>query len=126
MQMSTETGPKSKISYVFIPKISHQNESYKWVIQEWNENSKKFNNQIRDSLIHVLIGAFSIILAHYKLRYFLYDFLRTRLYLFCNPRHWRRPLDDELPDLANLNDIHDLRTKEANKNDHIVWLSNSF
>ena len=39
-------------------------------------------------------------------------------------RHWRRPLDDELPDLANLNDIHDLRTKEANKNDHIVWLSN--
>ena len=38
---------------------------------------------------------------------------------FC--RQWRRPLDDELPDLANLNDIHDLRTKEANKNDHIGW-----
>lgn len=55
----------------------------------------------------------------------MYDFLRTQLYFFCNHRHWRRPLDDELPDLANLNDIHDLRTKEANKNDHIVWLSNS-
>jgi len=71
--------------------------------RDWSEIENKFNNQIRDSLIHVLIGAFSIILAHYKLR------------------HWRRPLDDELPDLANLNDIHDLRTKEANKNDHIVY-----
>lgn len=76
--------------------------------RDWSEIENKFNNQIRDSLIHVLIGFLAVLVAHFKLR------------------HWRRPLDDELPDLANLNDIHDLRTKEANKNDHIVYRIGQF
>lgn len=76
--------------------------------RDWTQSANQFNNQIRDTLIHALIALVAVIIAHFKLKY------------------WRRPLNDELPDLAHLNDIHDLRAKEANKNDHIVYRIGQF
>ena len=69
----------------------------------WSPSESAFNSQIRDWVVHAILLFISTIIAHFKLK------------------HWRRPLEHELPDLANLNDIHDLKAKEENKNDHIVY-----
>jgi len=69
----------------------------------WSPSESAFNSQIRDWVVHAILFFISTTVAHFKLK------------------HWRRPLEHELPDLANLNDIHDLKAKEENKNDHIVY-----
>ena len=37
--------------------------------RDWTQSENRFNNQIRDTLIHSLIALVALIVAHFKLKY---------------------------------------------------------
>jgi len=71
--------------------------------RNWSEGESYFNNKIRNWTVELLVFGSLLLLSHFKLK------------------KWRRPMEIELPDLKNLNDVHDVKIKQENKDDLLIY-----
>jgi len=71
--------------------------------RDWSESETYFNDQIRNVTVELLVFGILLTVAHFELK------------------KWRRPMEVELPVLNNLSDVHDVKLKKENKDDHLIY-----